>query len=210
MASWRQARRPARHVRHQRQPALGVRTPELVASSSGDYYKLSMQLRGSSLLLQDGKEALLTPGDIALYDTTRPYTLMSDDNMRHIVLMFPRGAIDLTTADLGELTATRLPADRAMCQVISPFLLRMAKNFESLNGVRRCGSRTPRSTWSPLCSPTSSTSGWRANGAPAKAAEQIKNFIEANLDDDRSRRARSPPRTTSRCASCTSCSSPRA
>ena len=55
-----------------------VRTPELVARSAGDFYKLSLQLRGSTLLLQDGKEALLLPGDMALYDTTRPYTLVSD------------------------------------------------------------------------------------------------------------------------------------
>src|SRR3546814_16747102 len=51
-----------------------VRTPELVARSGRDFYKLSMQLRGSSLLLQDGKEALLTPGDIAIYETPRHYT----------------------------------------------------------------------------------------------------------------------------------------
>jgi AraC-like DNA-binding protein len=161
------------------------RTPELVASSNRDYYKLSMQLRGSSLLLQDGKEALLTPGDIAIYDTTRPYTLLSDDYMRHIVLMFPRSSIDLTTADLRELTATRLPANRAMCQVISPFLLRMAKNFESLNGGAAL--RLAHTTIDLVTTLFASELDVGLEGAKEprrRLLNQIKNFVEANLDDE--------------------------
>ena len=46
---------------------------------------------------------------MALYDTTRPYTLVSEGEMRHLVLMFPATSIDLTAEDLGELTAQRLP-----------------------------------------------------------------------------------------------------
>lgn len=162
-----------------------IRTPELVAHSGGDFYKLSMQLRGSSLLLQDGKEALLTPGDIAIYDTTRPYTLVSDDYMRHIVLMFPRSSIDLTTADLGELTATRLPASRVMCQVISPFLLRMAKNFESLNGVAALRlAHTTIDLVTTLFANELDVSLEGTNEPRRRLLNQIKNFIEANLDDD--------------------------
>lgn len=162
-----------------------VRTPELVAHSGRDYYKLSMQLRGSSLLLQDGKEALLTPGDIALYDTTRPYTLISDDNMRHIVLMFPRSSIDLTTEDLGELTATRLPANRAMCQVVSPFLLRMAKNFESLNGGAALRlAHTTIDLVTTLFANELDVGLEGTNEPRRRLLNQIKNFIEANLDDE--------------------------
>lgn len=161
------------------------RTPELVTNSSRDYYKLSMQLRGSSLLLQDGKEALLTPGDISLYDTTRPYTLISDDNMRHIVLMFPRSSIDLSAADLGELTATRLPANRAMCQVISPFLLRMAKNFESLNGGAALRlAHTTIDLVTTLFANELDVGLEGTNEPRRRLLNQIKNFIEANLDDE--------------------------
>jgi len=162
-----------------------VRTPELVARSGRDFYKLSMQLRGSSLLLQDGKEALLTPGDIAIYDTTRPYTLLSDDYMRHIVLMFPRSSIDLTTEDLRELTATRLPANLAICQVISPFLLRMAKNFESLQGVSALRlAHTTIDLVTTLFASELDIGLEGANEPRRRLLNQIKHFIEANLDDD--------------------------
>ena len=72
---------------------------------------------------------------MAIYDTTRPYRLVSDDQMRHIVLMIPRECLDLTSDDIRELTATRLPADRAMSQVLRPFLLFMAANSGSVHGL---------------------------------------------------------------------------
>jgi AraC-like DNA-binding protein len=162
-----------------------VRTPELVARSEQDYYKLSMQLRGSSLLLQDGKEALLTPGDIAIYDTTRPYSLISDDYMRHIVLMFPRATMDLSVEDLGELTATRLPGDNVMCQVVSPFLLRMAKNFESLHGGAAL--RLAHTTIDLVTTLFANELDVGLEGTTEprrRLMSKIKNFIEANLDDD--------------------------
>jgi AraC-like DNA-binding protein len=166
-------------------PHAVVRTPEHVARSGRDYYKLSMQLRGRSLLLQDGKEALLSPGDIAIYDTTRPYTLVSDDQMRQIVLMFPRAAIDLSTEDLAELTATRLPADRTISQVVSPFLLRMATNFESLQGLSAL--RLAHTTIDLVTTLFASELdvGLASSLEPRRRLlSQIKNFIEANLDDD--------------------------
>ena len=41
------------------------RTPELIARSDRRAYKVSLQLAGNGLLIQDNREALLQPGDIA-------------------------------------------------------------------------------------------------------------------------------------------------
>ena len=162
-----------------------ARTPELAAGTGGDHFKLSLQLQGSTLLLQDGKEALLMPGDMALYDTTRPYTLVSGGEMRQIVVMFPRGSIDLTAEDLGELTGRRLPAERAMCQVVSPFLLRLARNFESLNGVPAL--RLAHTTIDLVTTLFASELDLRVEsslGSRRRLCARIKGFVEANLDDD--------------------------
>jgi AraC-like DNA-binding protein len=162
-----------------------VRTPELAARSGEDYYKLSMQLRGRTLLLQDGKEAVLMPGDLAVYDTTRPYTLVSEEQMRHLVLMFPRASIDLTTEDLDELTARRLSADRPMCQVATPFLLRMATNLETLHGVS--ARRLAHTTIDLVTTLFASELDVQVEGPldpRRRLLRQIKSFIEANLDDD--------------------------
>jgi AraC-like DNA-binding protein len=162
-----------------------ARTPELVARAGGDHYKLSMQLRGSTLLVQDGKEALLRPGDLAVYDTTRPYTLVSEGRMRQLVLMFPRSSIDLAADDLAELTARRLPADRTMCQVVSPFLLRMATNLESLHGVAALRlAHTAADLVTTLFASELDLGPEASWGHRRRLLAQIKRFIETNLDDE--------------------------
>ena len=62
------------------------------------------------VLIQDGREATLTPGDFTFYDTDRPYTLAFTDPHRMLVLVFPRDMLGLPQARLAALTATRLPA----------------------------------------------------------------------------------------------------
>lgn len=66
------------------------RTPELIARADRRYYKLSVMLSGTGLLVQDNREAVLRPGDLAIYDTHRPYSLVFDDDFRTLVLMVNR------------------------------------------------------------------------------------------------------------------------
>src|SRR5216683_4211105 len=53
------------------QAHVARRTPRLVASAPAGCYKVGLQLRGSSVLIQDGRKATLSPGDFAVYDTDR-------------------------------------------------------------------------------------------------------------------------------------------
>src|SRR4029450_11706979 len=56
-------------------PLLVERTAPLISRTDGDFFKVNLQLTGSCLLTQDGREAPLRPGDFAIYDTTRPYAM---------------------------------------------------------------------------------------------------------------------------------------
>ncbi|MEZ2389217.1 helix-turn-helix domain-containing protein [bacterium RCC_150] len=112
-----------------------VRTPALIAKSTGRYFKLSIQLSGTGRLVQDGREAELSPGDLAIYDTSRPYELAFDGDFRTLVLMFPHGLLDLPVEAMGQVTALRIPGDEGLGEIISPFLVRLADNLEALSGA---------------------------------------------------------------------------
>ena len=56
-------------------PHTVKRTPRLAANTKGDQYKLSLILGGEALIVQDAREAVLRPGDFAIYDCSRPYTI---------------------------------------------------------------------------------------------------------------------------------------
>jgi AraC-like DNA-binding protein len=122
------------------------RTSRLVKAAPAGCYKIGLQLRGSSVLIQDGREATLAPGDFTLYDTDRPYTLAFSDPHRMLVLIFPRDMLGLPQSRLASLTATRLPGEAGgMATLIGPFLSQVADLMDDVDnrdpwvGVRLAG-----------------------------------------------------------------------
>lgn len=111
-----------------------VRTPELIAASDRKYFKLSIQLAGTGLLLQDGREAVLTPGNLAIYSTDRPYTLAFDGDFRSLVLMFPHTALDLPADAMAQVTASAISGSDGLGSLVAPFLVRLSENLEAVAG----------------------------------------------------------------------------
>ncbi|WP_040167552.1 AraC-like ligand-binding domain-containing protein [Microbacterium gorillae] len=85
-------------------------------------YKISLMLSGSGYLCQDGRDVLLNPGDLAIYDTTRPYTLAFDDSFRSIIAMFPKSFVPLDETSVGRLTARTLGGDDPMGAIVASML----------------------------------------------------------------------------------------
>src|SRR6266702_2228180 len=119
------------------------RTARLVKAAPAGCYKIGLQLRGSSVLIQDGREATLTPGDFTLYDTDRPYTLAFSDPHRMLVLVFPRDMLGLPESRLAGLTATGCPARAGgLATLIGPFLAQIADLLDDVDaGDPRLGVR---------------------------------------------------------------------
>lgn len=110
------------------------RTRRTIDRGDPDVYKLGIQLRGRGVLAQDGREAVLRPGDFALYDTTRPYRLAFGEPFRTLVLMFPRTLLDFGPQRMGRLTAVRIPGREGLGAAVSPFLTRVARDADALDG----------------------------------------------------------------------------
>jgi AraC-like DNA-binding protein len=84
------------------------RTPARISRASEDYFLVSIQTQGQGVVSQDGRDAVLAPGDFALYDSTRPYTLTFDGSFQQIVLMLPGPTLRTALRDTERLTATRV------------------------------------------------------------------------------------------------------
>jgi AraC-like DNA-binding protein len=111
------------------------RTPELIARADRHYFKLSMLLSGTSLLVQEGREAVLHPGDLAIYDTHQPYSLVFDDDFRTMVVMFPKQLLGLPTELVSQLTAVKFDGRSGIAGMIVPFLGQLVGNLEQLSGA---------------------------------------------------------------------------
>lgn len=102
------------------------RTRKLAANTEGSLYKLSLMAAGEGLIVQDKREAVLAPGDFAIYDCSRPYTIVGNDSFRMLVCMLPRDIVGITPERLAGITATRMPGGRGIAWAMAPFLTRVA------------------------------------------------------------------------------------
>ncbi|WP_214402758.1 helix-turn-helix domain-containing protein [Pseudonocardia lacus] len=89
-----------------------TRTPSLIARAAEDYFLVSIQTRGTGRVTQDGRTAVLHPGDFALYDSTRPYELDFTGGFQQYVLMLPGPALRSRLRAAPELTARGVHGSR--------------------------------------------------------------------------------------------------
>jgi AraC-like DNA-binding protein len=164
------------------EPHTALRTRRLVAAAPSGCYKLGLLMRGSAVLIQDGREATLTPGDFVLYDTDRPYTLGFASEHRMLILVFPRDLLGLPAQHVARLTATTLPDARGgLAGLIPPFLTQVAAVMDQVGG--RAAIRLSGNVLDLLTTVLAERLDRPADGDGAHRAQmvQITAFIEEHL-----------------------------
>jgi AraC-like DNA-binding protein len=102
------------------------RTRSLIAESPDEYLLLGLQTRGSGVVIQDERTAVLSPGELALYDTTRPYTLDFPDRFETVVFQMPRRALGIPESDLRRITGVTIGPDQGLAGMVVPLLSKVA------------------------------------------------------------------------------------
>lgn len=104
------------------------RTSSLIKRDSEEYVIASILFEGHFRVQQDGRTAMLSPGEMTFYDTTRPFELQSDEPSTQLVIKVP--ASQLRLGDTRALTANALGA-RSPAAVVSPFFTAMRNEAKS-------------------------------------------------------------------------------
>ena len=162
-----------------------ARTAQTIRQSDPGLLKLGLQLRGYCVLTQDGREAALTPGDFALYDTRRQYQLSFDDTFKCLVVMFPRDLLPLRGEELSQFTARRVSGRQGIGGLVTPLLLNMSKQMrvDELSANVELSS----AVINMLAAAISEQLGCESRVPPethrAALILRIKAFIDARLED---------------------------
>jgi len=115
-------------------PQHVVRSPRQIARDPEDALLVSLQVDGTGRVEQDGRVAALAPGDLALYDSARPYVLHFDGAFRQHVLQFPRAALRERVRDPERLTAVRVAGTGAGA-VAGAFLRAVLAHADELDPI---------------------------------------------------------------------------
>ncbi|GAA1720235.1 helix-turn-helix domain-containing protein [Isoptericola hypogeus] len=156
------------------------RTPQQAAHDDHPSFKVSLMLAGTGLLVQDGRETVLRPGDLAVYDTRRPYTLEFGQEFRSLVVMFPQSRLELPAGMVEQLTAVRLGGNAGVGAIVTPFLTHLCDHIEQLE--QASGTRLAHSTLDLVSTLFSAELGRSARRDPHdELLERIRTHIEERL-----------------------------
>jgi AraC-like DNA-binding protein len=160
------------------------RTPALIARASEDHFMVNVQTRGRGVVSQDGRDAVLTPGDFALYDSTRPYQLSFHGPFQQLVLKVPGPTLRTALRETHHLTATTVRGDRGAGHILIRMIRTLAADI---------GSLAPESAAAIADSVTHILAAGLATLPAARPLavsrlttfhrEQIKDFVAAHLGD---------------------------
>jgi AraC-like DNA-binding protein len=106
-------------------PMRAVRTSRHISASGHDDYLLALHLGGIAHAEQDGREVRLGPGDLALFDASRPYSISFRDEFEHVIFQVPRSRLG-GYRDIGAATATRVAAGSSAGRLVAPYLRTLA------------------------------------------------------------------------------------
>lgn len=109
-----------------------VRNENDVRKADPDTVQIGMPQGGSSILVQDGREAVLHAGDMVLYDSARPFTLVMEERFNWQVFLLPKTKLRRSGSELRTLTAIPMPGSTGMTGVVHQFLSRLASDADAL------------------------------------------------------------------------------
>jgi AraC-like DNA-binding protein len=161
------------------------RTRSKISKSDRDFFLLSLQTSGSGSLTQDGRTAVLQPGDFALYDTTRPYDLRFDDKFGQLVLRLPRSIVTGRLVEAEHLTALRVMGNKGAGMLASHFLRQLHSQIDQIDVLSVA--RLHVSAVDLLATALAEQTGTRVKTSESQSLlrRRISSYIDANLANPR-------------------------
>ena len=157
---------------------------EQASRCSDASFLLHLQLRGVSVNQQGGRELALLPGDLTLFDSSRPYRVGFDSPTSILVMRIPRTLLREYVACPEKLTLLPIPHSSAESRLAARFVRDLWRRLPETTdeASKRHLTRALMSVIAAACAalPQADVRGW-THGAVLRV--QLIDFIESNLWD---------------------------
>ncbi len=96
-----------------------------------------IQYLGGNVLSQDGREAVLRPGDFVLFDSARPWRIGINSGFAQTVLMLPRSALSRRLGAAEPYIGRRIDGATGVGGMLSPLLRALPARLETMTAAAR-------------------------------------------------------------------------
>ncbi|WP_203673856.1 MULTISPECIES: helix-turn-helix domain-containing protein [unclassified Streptomyces] len=161
-----------------------IRSPRMIARDGREYLMLTLLHQGIAERSQDGREALVHPGQFSLSDSRRPFSKTLRQAFSFTTFHFPRSLLGVTDHDLQAVTATAFGGDEASSALLAGHLERLNRAADSLTPPQ--GRRLARITCDLLVCLIQERQGRLSPQAPAAADAmliRIKEHVLRHLEN---------------------------
>ena len=119
-------------------PHLASRTRRMIAMRDTPLLQGRPAHQGLLPATQEGREALLRPGDLAIYDCRRPYTMAFAEAHQMSFLMFPCDRLRLPPAAVDQVLVSPVSSAESTGSLVAPFLRQLVANLEQSKSPVNC------------------------------------------------------------------------
>ncbi|MFI5529440.1 helix-turn-helix domain-containing protein [Kitasatospora sp. NPDC051853] len=165
-------------------PQVASRTRRTIAAGGEGWVTVTLHHRGRGRLTQDGKEAVIGPGEFTVWDSSRPFTKEFPDHFDFTAYHLPRTALHVHEDDLRGAVATPFTAGSGSAGLVSAYLRRLARDASNLDPY--AGGRLADTAVDLLALLVQERSGSLRPAAPESAramVARIKDYVIRNLGD---------------------------
>ena len=113
-------------------PQLVERSKSQISKATEADFLISFQIEKRGLVRQNGREALLTPGSFALYDSTQPYTLTFNEQFHQLIVQMPKDVLSRHLMNPEQYTAIPISGQTGLGAVLRNFIFSLAKELRNV------------------------------------------------------------------------------
>ena len=106
--------------------------PRLIGEADNAHFQIAVMASGIGRISQDGRQAVLHPGDCVLYETARPFQWLFESDWDVWVFSLPSESVRLSESERRLISARRLDGSAGLTGVVSRFLLDLARHSEDI------------------------------------------------------------------------------
>lgn len=109
------------------------RSKQQIAKYAEADFLISFQIEQLGLVRQNGREALLTPGAFALYDSTEPYSLTFEERFHQLVIQMPKNVLSRHLMNPEQYTAMPISGQTGLGAVLKDFIFSLARELHHVH-----------------------------------------------------------------------------